>query len=191
MTIPENQLTLLNKRVDRGITKTTASKLIKGYLPERITQKLELYDYLKSTNSPLLDRNPAGYLRKAIEEDYTPPEGFTTSAQREERKRKEQEEKQQQELLRKEREYQEWLNTPDEEKIKGDLWIWQHRFKKEYQRNPSQDEIEAKKHLLICKLPTPEEKTYSGEKCLQSKSQSNVLRVKNFYTKQANETGAH
>lgn len=125
---------------------------------KRITQKIELYDYLKSSNSHLLGRNPAGYLRKAIEEDYTPPEGFTTAAQREEQKQKEQEEKQQQEVHRKEREYQQWLNTPDEEKIKGDLWIWDHRFKKEQKRNPSPEEIETKKRDLILNLPNLEEK---------------------------------
>lgn len=132
--------------------------LLKDYPPERITEKIELYDYLKSTDSHLLGRNPAGYLRKAIEEDYTPPEGFTTTAQREEQKRKDQEEKQQQEVHRKEREYQQWLETPDEEKIKGDLWIWDHRFKKEHKRNPSPEEIETKRRDLILNLPSPEEK---------------------------------
>lgn len=105
-----------------------------------------------------MGKNPAGYLRKAIEEDYTPPQGFTTRAQREEQERTEKEKQQQHELQKKEEQYRQWLSLSDEQKIKGDLWLWHHRFKKAQQRNPLPEEIDAQKLELISKLPTPEEK---------------------------------
>ena len=50
-----------------------------------------------------------------------------------------------------------WLNISDEEKVKGDLWLWEFRFKKDQGIEPTADQIEAKKQELIFKLPTPEE----------------------------------
>jgi len=75
----------MGKLIERRITKATAKRLVNNYELKLIEQKIELLDYLKETDSPLVEKNPAGYLRKAIEEDYQPPKGFTTKAQREEK----------------------------------------------------------------------------------------------------------
>jgi len=47
-----------------------------------VLQKLDLAQWLVTSHSPLVAKNPAGYLRKAIEEDYTPPKRYTSKAQR-------------------------------------------------------------------------------------------------------------
>ena len=65
-----------------GITQSIAKRLVKLFPPDLIRAKIELVDYLVDTDSPLVKRNPAGYLRRAIEQDYEPPAGFMTRAER-------------------------------------------------------------------------------------------------------------
>jgi hypothetical protein len=67
----------------RGITPQIAEQLIKEYPDQHLREKIEILDYLEETKSPLISRNPAGYLMKAIAEDYSPPKGFKTGAERE------------------------------------------------------------------------------------------------------------
>lgn len=69
--------------ISQGITHRTAATLAGEYSEALIREKIELLDYLHETQSPLVTKNPAGYLRRAIEEDYKPPKGFKTRAQRE------------------------------------------------------------------------------------------------------------
>ena len=57
--------------VARGITPGTAQDLVNRFSEQRITEKIELFEHLKAATSPLLAKNPAGYLRKAIEDDYS------------------------------------------------------------------------------------------------------------------------
>jgi phage replication O-like protein O len=64
-----------------GISKSAATKLAKDYPEAHILGKLELAQWLVSTGSPLVTKNPAGWLRRAIEEDYTPPRNYQSSRQ--------------------------------------------------------------------------------------------------------------
>ena len=59
-----------------GISKSAAAKLAKDYPEELISDKLNLAQWLVSIGSPTVAKNPAGWLRKAIEEDYTPPRNY-------------------------------------------------------------------------------------------------------------------
>ncbi len=68
---------------NRGISEPIARRLTETHSEGVIRAKVEILDYLVETDSPLVGRNPAGYLRKAIEEDYAPPAGFKTRAERE------------------------------------------------------------------------------------------------------------
>jgi hypothetical protein len=56
-----------------GIAKSAATKLIQHYPEAYIRGKLEMAKGLVATGSALVSQNPAGWLRKAIEEDYRPP----------------------------------------------------------------------------------------------------------------------
>ena len=142
--------------IDRGITKIVAGRLIKNYEENRIREKIELFDYLKANNSQQLAKNPAGYLRKAIEEDYSPPEGFTTREQREERAKKAKDAERQRLTREKEQDFEKWLKLTDKGKIAGQLMIWEFRFKKEHNRPPSAEEKSAREEELIAKIPNPE-----------------------------------
>lgn len=68
---PENYATA--KLTQRGITGSTAKKLANFYSAEQIQKQIEIFDWLVSKKSPLVAKNPAGFLRKSIEENYEPP----------------------------------------------------------------------------------------------------------------------
>jgi hypothetical protein len=64
-----------------GVSKGAAKKLAQSYPEAHILDKLELAQWLVSTGSPLVAKNPAGWLRRAIEEDYAPPKNYQSSQQ--------------------------------------------------------------------------------------------------------------
>ena len=68
---------------DRGVSQTIAKRLAEAHPEDSVRAKVEILDYLVETGSPLVERNPAGYLRKAIEEDYAVPAGFRSREERE------------------------------------------------------------------------------------------------------------
>jgi Bacteriophage replication protein O len=55
-----------------GIAKSAAAKLIKHYPAPYIKEKLAMTQRLLTAGSDLVSQNPAGWLRRAIEEDYQP-----------------------------------------------------------------------------------------------------------------------
>ena len=64
---------------DFGMSKAAANKLARSYPEAHIVDKLELAQWLVDTESSLVAKNPAGWLRKAIEEDYTPPKNYESA----------------------------------------------------------------------------------------------------------------
>jgi len=82
-TIERNKYVVVKDLIDRGISPNVAHELYKDYPEDYLHKKIELLDYLVETRSPLISRNSAGYLRTAITEDYIPPKGFKTKAERE------------------------------------------------------------------------------------------------------------
>jgi hypothetical protein len=76
-----------------GISKKQAVKLAKEHPHEYIIEKLELVQWFRNTKSPLVAKNPAGFARRAIEEDYpAPPQYKSKKQQALEAEQKEQEE---------------------------------------------------------------------------------------------------
>jgi hypothetical protein len=77
-----------------GISKKQAVKLAKEHPHEYILEKLELVQWFRDTKSPLVAKNPAGFARKAIEDDYPAPLQYKSKKQQAlEAEEKEQEEK--------------------------------------------------------------------------------------------------
>jgi len=70
-----------------GIAGEQAAVCLKKYSPNYLQEKIELIEYKRYCGEQI--RNPGGMLKKAIEEDWQPPEGFITRAQREEAARRE------------------------------------------------------------------------------------------------------
>lgn len=65
-----------------GISKPAALKIANTYPEDYVLQKLDLAQWLMETRSSQVARNPAGYLRRAIEEDYLPPPQYKSAPQR-------------------------------------------------------------------------------------------------------------
>ena len=65
-----------------GIAKSAATKLIHHYPAEYIQGKVAMVQRLVAARSCLVSQNPAGWLRKAIEEDYSPPRNYQRQRQR-------------------------------------------------------------------------------------------------------------
>lgn len=77
---------LLEQLMLRGLSRAVGQRLIDGF-PERIAEKLEIYDHLVRTRSRMISKNPQGWLRRAIEEDYqAQPADFESSQEREQKK---------------------------------------------------------------------------------------------------------
>jgi hypothetical protein len=65
-----------------GIAKSAITKLIHSYPVEYIREKVAMAQGLVAAGSPLVSQNPAGWLRRAIEEDYRPPKTCERHRQR-------------------------------------------------------------------------------------------------------------
>ena len=102
--------------VQKGMTKIVAKKLAAQYPEEYIRLKIESLDYLQET-TPDQVKEPAAWLRRAIEQDWKPPAKFKTKAEREaeaqakakaeeEKRKHEEEERLQEEQEREERKRQ-------------------------------------------------------------------------------------
>ena len=64
------------------ISTNVANNLARSYPETYILAKLDFVQWLVETRSPLVGKNPAGYLRRAIEEDYAAPPKYKPLAQR-------------------------------------------------------------------------------------------------------------
>jgi hypothetical protein len=71
-----------------GIAKSAATKLIHSYPVEYVREKLVMAQGLVAAGSTLVSQNPAGWLRKAIEEDYSLPRIYERRRQRHVREKK-------------------------------------------------------------------------------------------------------
>lgn len=89
----------VNQLTQRGITESVAESLISSYPSDQIQKQIEVFDCLVENKSPLVAKNPAGFLRKSIEENYQPPAEFNKRQEREEA-----EQKRSQEIVEKEAE---------------------------------------------------------------------------------------
>jgi hypothetical protein len=59
--------------IERGVTASVASRLVRDYPAEMIDAKLQAFDHLAARRDAGISRNPAGYLVDSIRKDYTPP----------------------------------------------------------------------------------------------------------------------
>ena len=73
---------LLKALVERGVTRAKAEDLIRLHGPERIQQKLEIFDWLAERQDKRIGKSPAGWLVKAVEDDYAAPKGFESRQER-------------------------------------------------------------------------------------------------------------
>lgn len=73
---------LVSDLLARGISQHVATTLLSTHGEKKIADKLEVFDHLRSTNSSLITKNAAGFLRQSIEKDFAPPQGYVSRAER-------------------------------------------------------------------------------------------------------------
>ncbi len=78
----EESQSMVEELIKRGITAASAKALVEKH-PNQVNRKMEVFDWLVKTDSSLIEKNPAGYLRKSIEENWQPPSGFVSKTDRE------------------------------------------------------------------------------------------------------------
>jgi len=82
-TTETNKYVVVKELTERGISENVATQLAEDFPQEYIATKIDWFDVLVETGSSLIRRNPAGYLRKAITEDYEHPKCFKSKEERE------------------------------------------------------------------------------------------------------------
>ena len=146
---------------DRGLTRSVTRTLISRYAQKHIEEKIRMLDYLMEKEDSKVDRNPAGWLRRAIEEDYQPPKEYLDHRDREARRQKERDRmerwlRHRKELI--EQDVADWDEMPLEERVAGRLnfWIAGGMING---RHPTPEQIKVKRRDFIDDLPkTDEEK---------------------------------
>src|SRR4051794_7261028 len=83
---------LVRQLIERGVSPIKAEELFASYPEARLREKIDIFDWLARNADRRIHRNPGGWLRKAIEDDYTAPKGYESAAARGERERVRQEE---------------------------------------------------------------------------------------------------
>lgn len=69
--------------IRRGVTRARAEDLASRHPSARIAEKLEIFDWKLAKSPTGMKRNPAGWLVKAVEDDYPAPRAFESRAARE------------------------------------------------------------------------------------------------------------
>jgi Replication initiator protein A len=82
---PAEPSPLIDALAERGVTRATAAELVQRHPAETIQLKIEVFDYLLGKQDKRVAKSPAGYLVKSITDDYAPPKGFVTRAERQAR----------------------------------------------------------------------------------------------------------
>jgi hypothetical protein len=79
---PDTKSDVVVALLNKGISKNVAHRLTHRYSRQRIIKQIDHLEYLLETD-PKKVTNPRGWLRRAIEDDYDPPDGFKSRAERE------------------------------------------------------------------------------------------------------------
>jgi hypothetical protein len=77
---------LAEKLIERGVSKSTAIRLVKDYSADSIRGKIETFDRLVSAGDVRVSKNPAGYLVQSIRDDYVIHDGGKPEATRQPKK---------------------------------------------------------------------------------------------------------
>jgi plasmid replication initiation protein len=157
----ETEPSLRRRLVERGITEAGAAKIVESYPTHQIEKQIEVFDWLKERKSKLVEKNPAGFLRKSIEENYQPPMEYIDHRDRRARSQKEEARRERwlrhrEEMIK--QDFADWDKKAPEERVKGILNFW-IAGQKLNGSEPTSEQIEARKQELKGSLPrTDEEK---------------------------------
>ena len=72
----EQNIVVVEQLENFGISSKSAKSFAKNYPEDYIVDKLALVQWLVDQGSPLVRKNPAGWLKTAIEDDFKPPKDY-------------------------------------------------------------------------------------------------------------------
>ena len=147
---------LVQTLVEQGITKTVAQRLYDKYT-SRIKRQIEYFEFERDNYPHLIVKNPGGYLRRRIEEDWAPHAKYISTEEQGRRAKKQAEQQRRLEYQFKVEQWENWQKQTPEEKVKGEMWLWARNFQKKHQRTPTSSERESQQAELITAIPTDEE----------------------------------
>ena len=78
----QHNVALVHELTNRGIAAATASRLVRAFPAPRIEEKLRWHDQLRLAGDRRVARNPAGFLRAAIQRDFLIPQRDQSPASR-------------------------------------------------------------------------------------------------------------
>lgn len=78
---PSETSPLVKALTDRGLSAASARKLVTQTSSAKIEEKISLVDWLSKRNDVRVQKNPAGFLYRAITEDFPLPEDFRKATQ--------------------------------------------------------------------------------------------------------------
>ncbi|MCL4180500.1 MAG: replication initiator protein A [Verrucomicrobia bacterium] len=77
---------LVGDLVARGVTAAAARLIGERYPVDQIRDQIAAFDWLQARDAQTISRNPAGYLVRAIEQNYSMPKGLSDALKREHRR---------------------------------------------------------------------------------------------------------
>lgn len=158
-----------NSRLERdlvelwGMTPSTAKSLQKGHPEARIREVMDWAAWVKATKPALIQKNPAGWIRKCLMENWSAPAGYVSPdevlRQKQEQEARETTQRAQLEAEQREDDWKLWYTSTPQQRVKGELWLWAAKYKREHDgKEPSQDEHGQKEAELMAALPSNIEK---------------------------------
>ncbi len=153
-----NGLSLLAEELHQmGLSKSAATEFAQIHSEDHIREKIGMFKLLRETGSELISRNPAGWLRKAVEEDWQPSEEQQRAKQKRVREDKEQDRRARWSMRRMaliEQDLNAWDEVLPEERIGGRIDAW-----KMVNPEATDETVEERRQEYINSLPrTDEEK---------------------------------
>jgi len=153
--LSQDRSDIVESLIQKGIIRTTAVKLAGNYSDEQLKRQMNVLDWLVKNKSPLVEKNPAGFLRKSIEENYQPPKEYLDQQNKKAREQKGKDRQEhwlryREELIR--QEVANWDQVPLEKRIEGRLGFW-ITGETMNGRTQTPEQIEVKKQELIDSLP--------------------------------------
>ena len=155
--LSDEQSSLKSELEKWGVTRGIARRLVLQHPSERVREKIELTGHLMADGHQDAVKNPGGFLRSAIEDDYALPKGFMTSAQRKKQKEETDREYKLNALYRAESEFKDWLRQSIDQRVSGNVFVFEMRYKRQHNKPPTQAEREHAKREAIDQLPTEDE----------------------------------
>jgi len=147
-----------------GFSSSTAQNLVKRYSEDRIKEVLSWASWARQEKPLLIKKNAIGWIRTALSEEWDkPPVGFESPEERAtKKKQREKSAKQLRDAVdaqQKEEEWREWYNALPEQRVRGDLFIWENLYRRDHGGQlPTESERLQKQSDLVAQLPSNEQK---------------------------------